>query len=432
MLKKLLPVVCVILLSSQIYSQYWTEQVSGVTTDLKSVSVVNNADAWICGYSGVVLKTTNAGTNWINVSGNGIPNNASLINIYATDQNNALTAGYITTTTYVYRTTNGGTNWTQVFSQANGFINAMWMTSNTNGFMQGDPAGGRWTLFKTTNGGANWDSTGLYLPQAGTEAGWNNSLWYLNNKFWFGTNNTKVYFSSNNGASWSGKSTSPEVNGYSVCFSQFWTQNSGLLGGTTILASEDTGYTWLPATALGTGNIVGFTGYPYPVDNMYFQQIKYARGNKIYKSNGGSPPSFSEEYTAPSGTYNHMAMPTGFTGSFLSIAVRTAGGISKCTCPVTGISTISNEIPVEFKLKQNYPNPFNPVTNIEFSIAKSTYAKIAVYDNTGRQVDIIFSGETKPGTYKAVFDAGNYASGIYFYSLQTNEFTQTKKMILVK
>ena len=388
--------------------------------------------AWICGYSGVVLKTTNAGVNWTNVSGNGIPNNVQLINIFGIDQNNAITAGYISTTTYVYRTTNAGANWTQVFTQANGFINAVWMTSNTNGLMQGDPAGGRWTLFKTSNGGANWDSTGMYLPQVGTEAGWNNSLWYRDNKFWFGTNNTKVYFSSNNGATWSGKSTSPEVNGYSVCFSLYWSQNSGLLGGTSIVMSNDTGYTWSTITTPGTGNIVGFTGYPLPVDNMYFMQIRYARGNMIYWSSGGNPPAFSIEYTAPSGTYNHMSMARTSSGSFMTFAVKTAGGITRCTCPVTAISTISNEVPTSYKLGQNYPNPFNPVTNIEFSIPKNSSVKISIYDNTGKLVDILFSGESKPGTYKITWDAVNYASGIYYYSLQTDEFTMTKKMILVK
>jgi hypothetical protein len=432
MIKKLLAVIYLILFSSLTYSQIWSEQVSGVTTDLKSVSVVDGSAAWICGYSGVVLRTTNAGVNWINVSGNGIPNTVLLINIFGINQTTALTAGYISTTTFVYRTTNSGANWTQVFTQPNGFINAIWMTSNTNGLMQGDPAGSRWTLFKTTDGGANWDSSGMYLPQVGTEAGWNNSLWYRDNKFWFGTNNTKVYFSSNNGANWTGKSTSPEINGYSVCFNYFWMPNSGLLGGTTMMMSNDTGYTWSTVTAPGTGNIVGFTGYPSPVNDLFFSQVKYARGNKTYTTFGNNPPVFFEEYTAPSGTYTHMAMPTNLTGSYITYAVRTAGGITRCTCPVSGISTISNEIPSDFKLEQNYPNPFNPVTNIEFSIAKTTNVKLAVYDNTGKLVDILVSGETKPGTYKITLDAGSFASGIYFYSLQTNEFTKTKKMILVK
>lgn len=431
MIKKLLSVICFIFISSHSYSQIWTEQVSGVTTDLKSVSVVDGLTAWICGYSGVVLRTTNSGVNWVNVSGNGIPNNVQLINIFGINQNSALTAGYISTTTYVYRTSNGGANWTQVFTQPNGFINAIWMTSNTNGIIQGDPAGSRWTLFKTTNGGANWDSAGMYLPQAGSEAGWNNSLWYRDNKYWFGTNSSKIYFSSNNGLNWVSKSTAPEVNGYSICFSYWWMPNSGLLGGTSIMMSNDTGYTWSQLTAPGTGNIVGFTGYPVPVDNLYFMQVKYARGNKVFRSYN-NPPSFSEEYTAPSGTYNHMAMTPIPSGYFMTYAVRTAGGITRCTCPVSGISTISNEIPFDYKLEQNYPNPFNPVTNVEFSIAKYSNIKISIYDNTGKLVDILFSGESKPGIYKITWDAVNFASGIYYYSLQTDEFTQTKKMILVK
>ncbi|HEY3249551.1 MAG TPA: hypothetical protein VGK25_00395, partial [Ignavibacteria bacterium] len=86
--------------STNIYSQWgWVEQTSGVTVQLTSVSSTPNYEtsqsAWICGYSGTVLKTTNRGVNWINVSGNGIPATVSLINIVRVNDNTALTAGYI-------------------------------------------------------------------------------------------------------------------------------------------------------------------------------------------------------------------------------------------------------------------------------------------------------------------------------------------------
>jgi photosystem II stability/assembly factor-like uncharacterized protein len=114
------------------------EQTSGVSIDLKSAYAVNTSSGWICGYSGTVLRTTNAGSNWLNVSGNGIPATRLLINIFGIDANTAITAGYEGANTYVYRTSNAGANWTQVFTETNGFINAVWMISPLNGFMQGD------------------------------------------------------------------------------------------------------------------------------------------------------------------------------------------------------------------------------------------------------------------------------------------------------
>ena len=97
-----------------------------------------------------------------------------------------------------------------------------------------------------------------------------------------------------------------------------------------------------------------------------------------------------------------------------------------------GIHPISTEIPVEYTLQQNYPNPFNPVTNINFSIPKSGIVKLTVYDASGRETATLFNGRLSAGTYNYDFDASQLASGIYFYKLESDDFTQTKKMVLVK
>ncbi len=105
------------------------------------------------------------------------------------------------------------------------------------------------------------------------------------------------------------------------------------------------------------------------------------------------------------------------------------------TTPI-GINTLSNNVPEQFKLYQNYPNPFNPSTKIKFEIpvtGESHALEIIfkVYDITGREVYSL--SETKsPGTYEITFDAANYSSGMYFYTLEAGEYKETKKMILLK
>ncbi len=99
---------------------------------------------------------------------------------------------------------------------------------------------------------------------------------------------------------------------------------------------------------------------------------------------------------------------------------------------VNGITPVSEEIPTSFKLKQNYPNPFNPSTNIEFAIPQSSFIKLSVYDVVGREVSVLVNENLKPGIYKTDWNAENYPSGIYFYRLFTNDFSQTKRMILLK
>jgi hypothetical protein len=91
-----------------------------------------------------------------------------------------------------------------------------------------------------------------------------------------------------------------------------------------------------------------------------------------------------------------------------------------------------NTVPAAYNLSQNYPNPFNPVTNIIFSIPKSGDVSLKVYDMLGSEVAHFVDGYLEAGTYKAQLDGSEWASGIYFYTLKTSDFVQTKKMMLVK
>ncbi len=99
---------------------------------------------------------------------------------------------------------------------------------------------------------------------------------------------------------------------------------------------------------------------------------------------------------------------------------------------LVGVSGNSNEIPSVFALYNNYPNPFNPVTRIKFDIPRDVKARLVVYDILGREVSKILDGELKAGSYSLDFDASNLPSGVYFYKLTTDPFTDTKKMLLVK
>ncbi len=103
------------------------------------------------------------------------------------------------------------------------------------------------------------------------------------------------------------------------------------------------------------------------------------------------------------------------------------------TGTVIGIQNVSSEVPAGFSLQQNYPNPFNPNTKIRFSVPKSASVTVAVYDITGKLVATLANNEfVTAGTKEISFNAANLASGIYFYTLKAGDFTQTKKMILVK
>ncbi len=97
-----------------------------------------------------------------------------------------------------------------------------------------------------------------------------------------------------------------------------------------------------------------------------------------------------------------------------------------------GIENISSDIPKSYRLSQNYPNPFNPVTNIAFDIPKSSYAVLRVFDMLGREVAMLINEKLDAGSYRVNFDASNLSSGTYFYSLTTSNFSQTKKLTVIK
>jgi hypothetical protein len=99
---------------------------------------------------------------------------------------------------------------------------------------------------------------------------------------------------------------------------------------------------------------------------------------------------------------------------------------------INSVSKIGNSVPDKFSLSQNYPNPFNPSTNIKFQIANNKYVLLKVFDVIGREVQTLVNEKLKPGEYEVTFDGSALPSGVYFYKLTAGEFTQTKKLILLK
>ncbi len=99
--------------------------------------------------------------------------------------------------------------------------------------------------------------------------------------------------------------------------------------------------------------------------------------------------------------------------------------------PVTSIRELPNA-PMVYSLGQNYPNPFNPSTKIRFSVADPGLVTLKVYNLLGQEVATLLNNEIKSGSYEVDFDAANYSSGVYFYTITANSYTATKKMILIK
>jgi len=92
----------------------------------------------------------------------------------------------------------------------------------------------------------------------------------------------------------------------------------------------------------------------------------------------------------------------------------------------------NGQLPTELKLKGNYPNPFNASTTISYSLSKPSDVKIAIYDMLGRLIETINSETQTAGDHSVIWNADNFASGIYFYRITAGELEQTEQMTLLK
>lgn len=176
---------------------------------------------------------------------------------------------------------------------------------------------------------------------------------------------------------------------------------------------------------------VGVTSAPYWKNSIVYLKkngnfITYASTNE------------SHQYLIPgldAGTYEMTVTRQGYeteTRQVVISAQNLTEDYTLDTLNVIGITPINTIVSKEFALKQNYPNPFNPVTNIEFNLPMQSFVTLKVYNVLGKEVVALVNGNYKAGVYRVDFNASGLASGIYFYSIQTESFTETRKMILVK
>jgi hypothetical protein len=160
-----------------------------------------------------------------------------------------------------------------------------------------------------------------------------------------------------------------------------------------------------------------YSDWPIPVD------LSYSNADLLIGATGGFPVGDLNWFPAKKAlwTAQRDAENTAITNA-LNAGTKTIA---------TGVDKVEN-LPITFQLQQNYPNPFNPSTKITFSLAHSANTSLKVFDMLGREVATLVNGYTVSGTHDVQFNAMNLASGIYYYKLTSGNFTEVKKMVLLK
>jgi len=172
--------------------------------------------------------------------------------------------------------------------------------------------------------------------------------------------------------------------------------------------------------------------------------MKFKAGSIISLKLSGVYKSFSisnrfEDYLVSNlanGNYEVTVTRLGYASKFTNVIVNNSNVVNfvinlDTTYNPTSV-TYKPEIPSGYMLSQNYPNPFNPVTMIKFGVPEFSFVKLTVTDILGREVRNIVNENKQPGTYEVLFNASGLTSGTYFYTLESGDFRETKKLVIIK
>jgi photosystem II stability/assembly factor-like uncharacterized protein len=414
-------------------SQTW--QPAGVVTNpglSPSIGVSGIISVWIAGGSSnapKVFRSTNGGVNWQSVPTGSIAR--EIYCVYTLNDNLAFVGeGEVNGNASLYKTTNAGVNWAPILTTSGngGHFTGLAFTK-LNGNIFGLAIAEK--VYRTSNSGVNWIELNAGVTGVSNAQ---NSLMIVDNDFYgFGLNNgaARVRLTTNNSSTWSTQQLSV-IGNYTSAIAFHSNKLNGVAATSSSLPNvsrtTDGGITW---TNVSIGS--GVTG------TCYFVWIPATPVVYILGSNGGIKRSTDNGVTwvtTPTpGVTNLTHFDFIHSGMVIyGYAVSSNGNVIKLAdtlSVLTGIST-NNNIPSKYSLSQNYPNPFNPSTNISYSIPQSSAVRITVFDILGREVYSPVNEYKNAGTHEVTIDAANLGSGIYYYRMTASDFSETKKMIVIK
>jgi len=348
----------------------WQMQNSGTNEWLYSVNCIDTLNALAAGYSGVIIKTTDGGESWV-------PKNSGVsISVYHLemfDQNIGMAVGWGGT---LLKTTDGGDSWqSQIISSMNFWISEYMDSSNI--FIGGSIANGYGYILRSQNAGVSWDTVyqALYkFPRSMCRLG-DQSLIVTASDGW-------IIKSTDLGNSWTNLNSPRQYHGRI----SFIDSINGLL-------SFDDGFIYRTTN----GGSSWISEWPFGSQLRDIQMLNM-----------------------------EDAVAVGFYGAIISTISDHI--VSVDYSDIFDVNTSSSN----YLLLQNYPNPFNPITKIQYSVNSTQNITLKVYDILGREIATLVNEEKPVGEYEVEFNGSALTSGIYFYQLKAGEFSETKKMILLK
>jgi photosystem II stability/assembly factor-like uncharacterized protein len=402
----------------------WLKQISNTTKSFSHLFFTDSLNGFACGDSGIIIHSNNGGNLWQT-------QNSNTYNfIYDIRFINPNTGWAIACNNFSYpdavllKTTNAGSNWIKYpFIDTTLLLFTLCFQNELTGWVSGYQG----TILKTTNGGINWivlqhDTSQFTYSNIYRMKSYNDRIalacggltdlagvtWKFNN-----TNNSWLSY---------GFSGEPF---YDICF----LDSNNVFGaggdpefGLTIIKSSNSGLNWdfNPLYFFGVGRAISFR-----TPSEGWVPLSFSQAFAVTTNSGES----WYEMSTPDSTILNDVM---FVDSRNGWTAGNNGAIYKYNSSQIGINNISTKVNKYFSISQNYPNPFNPTTTISVQINKRSFVKIIVYDILGNNIKVLTDGFLHNGTYKFHFNGWNLPSGVYFYIIFIDDYSVAKKMVLAK
>jgi photosystem II stability/assembly factor-like uncharacterized protein len=416
------------LLSTKIFPQNFWEKIDSPTSKrLNSLVFIDSINGWVAGDSGLIIHTSNGGLDWETQYSN---DSLRVVNIFFLNDQigwcSALSEFYEPYGTYILKTTNGGEDWSsEYFRIENSFVNSFYLLDSLTGFAVGYPQ----IFHRTTDGGLSWSHVNLdsatvsdfppysikfYSPQLGYACGGAVDIAGV------------VWKTIDGGLNWS---TVVDTITSEIIYDIHLFDSLHIIAiggdpeyGASTVVSTDGGNTW-------EYNYLEVFWFPI---NMAFRKNTEGwapmGGQKKFLYSADSGENWVEVNTPDSTSILRVCFPDTLHG----YGIGAQGNIVKYVYQVPTNLLEEEETISDFYLLQNYPNPFNPSTTITYSIPENGFVKLTIFTLLGEEVVTIVNKFQKADRYEVDFNAVDLSSGIYIYKIESNNYSASKKLVVLK
>jgi len=391
-----------------------TLPVTGTTQVYWDMAFSGTDTGYVAGATGKLLKTTDGGNTWTLLTTNVGTNTIYKVKIAG---NAVFIAGI---GAKLSKSTDGGTTWTALTPNIPGTFFTLGFRNANIGYVAGSNVG----VARTTDGGTTWAA--LTLPSTLKSSA---SIWSVtfgdSSTVWMTSVNGDVVYSKDEGLTWTAakKPTSNSLFASAAVNGDLWLAGNGgaiikgysnpsvpveLTSFTASVSKTKVVLNWKTATEK---NNSGFE-VERKLGNADWQKIGFVYGNGT--SSEVKNYTYTDNLVAQNASYRLKQID--FDGTYTYSATV----------------AVNSSVPNKFALQQNYPNPFNPATTISFQVGKSSKVTLKIYNVLGSEVATLVDEVKEAGSYTVQFDAARLASGVYYYTLKSGSFSDTKKMLLLK